>query len=277
MFGSNEKEEYKFFPYTPGFSYQFKTEDLESFDRGQSEFVRRVDQFMQHYHGAKIDSLRVDFLLCYKYNNIIDRWIGCAIDKGARKIELLFSNRTYFFPGQMPYKFPHTLLSESDSPCMKYLHLQNCLLMPPAEYSGFKNLKTLLLEQLVVTEDLLLCLFSKCFHLEDLTFVLCDFNSDLNIISPTLHHLGLLNCGFPRSRKIDIVIVTLQLLSFEYSGNILMISSINAPQLSKFYLNPTSKELEIPYAFDLFANFHQLENLTMNLIPSQVCQNPRYN
>jgi hypothetical protein len=284
MFVSNELEEFsdlanmlgsKCKVYSSPFYYTFKQEHLESFDRVRREFVRRVDQRMMQLQGDSsstvVDSLKLDFLLGSQHKDIIDKWISIAIAKGAQHIELLLSNRPYGMPTLIhPYIFPHALFTHFQN----HLHLQNChLILHPDEFVGFKNLKSLVLEELQVEKELLLCLFSKCFHLQDLTFKMCQFNTTTNFISPTLRNLKIISCQIPS--KMDIV--TSNLSSLEFAGDTTMVfSSINAPQLTKFYLNSYCRykefeELEVPHYFALLTSIHQLQNLSIILSTLQVC------
>jgi len=112
----------------------------------QSEFATRLDQFMLHYEGAIIRSIRVKFPLGNEHRDAIDRLISKGIAKGAKRIELLFSKRIeLLFSSEtngtansiLPYKFSLILLSGNDS--LTYLHLQNCLLVEPMDFSGLKK------------------------------------------------------------------------------------------------------------------------------------------
>jgi hypothetical protein len=74
------------------------------------------------------------------------------------------------------------------------------------------------------------------------------------MISSTLHHLKLITSRLPT----EITISAPNLSSFDYRGNILFISSIDAPQLSKNFLTllekPSQEQYEIPHAFALLAS-----------------------
>ena len=249
MFGSNEIEKHKY----------LSSCLVLHIGQIRSEFVKRVDKFMRRCRSAKIDKFRLHFPLGNKHKDALDRWISQAISKGAESIELLLLNDsdTYCIKKQEPYEFPCTLLSKCGPSSIKYLHLQNCILVPPVGFSGFKKLTNLVLEKLVVEHDLLHCLFSTCLHLEDLTFKLCHFNCDLKIISPTLHHLKILNFGsgqFLDPGEIDIV--ALNLSSFEYSASN-SLYSVKLPQLMDFCLD----HYHMP-PFD-FSRFKKLRTLVL--------------
>jgi hypothetical protein len=109
---------------------------------------------------------------------------------------------------------------------LKRLHLTNYFLFPHPNFSDFKHLKTILLEELKVQKDILLCLFTN-FYLENFTFIDRRFRNTIDMISSTLHHLKLITSRLPT----EITISAPNLSSFDYRGNILSISSIDAPQL----------------------------------------------
>jgi len=242
---------------------------LPLFKGFQSEFVTRLDQFMLHYQGAMIRSVRVNFPLDTKHSVVIDRVISKGIAKGAKRIELLFSNETIdpirYLERKESYRFLSTLLSKTDS--LTYLHLQNCHLVASTDFSGFKNLRTLVLQLVDVHQNLLHGLFSNCNHLVDFTLDQCDFKSDLKIISPTLFHLNIVNCGDQVGWARNIDVIASNLSSIEYSFNCdypIHIMKIEADVLSKFSYRSgeitwcRGVELQRYYAF----GFSGLKNVT---------------
>jgi hypothetical protein len=203
----------------------------------QSEFAARLDQFMLHYQGKTIHSIRVSFPLDDEHSDVIDRLITKGMTKGVKHIELLFScqiDDTNIGLELEPYKFSFARLSDTDS--LMYLHLQNCCLVLPLEFSGLKNLRTLVLHLVAVKEDFLEGILSNCIHLVDFTLDACAFNSDLKIISPTLLHLKIVNCevGIGEERKIDIIASNLSSIEYSCNGCQVHTMNIKADMLSKF-------------------------------------------
>jgi len=198
----------------------------------QSEFATRLDQFMLHFKGAMIRSIRVKFPLCNEHRDVIDRLISKGIAKGAEHIELLFSSETTDTTiSIMPYRLSLILLLENDS--VTYLHLQNCLIDKPRDFSGLKNLRTLVLQQVIVKKTLLKTLCSNCNHLVDLTLDDCRIISKLIIISPSLLRLNIVNVWSYLWNLITIIASSL--LSLEYSCvDPAHPMNIQAPMLSKF-------------------------------------------
>ncbi|XP_013442437.2 putative FBD-associated F-box protein At5g22720 isoform X2 [Medicago truncatula] len=200
----------------------------------QSKFATSLDQFMLHYKGVIIRSIRVKFPLGNEHRDVIDRLISKGIAKGAKHIELLFSSKTTDTTiSIMPYRFSLILLLENDS--VTYLHLQNCLIDKPRDFSGLKNLRTLVLQQVIVKKTLLKTLCSNCNHLVDFTLDGCNITSKLVINNPSLLRLNIVNVGFyPRNL---ITIIASSLSSFEYSclkEHVVHQMNIQAPMLSKF-------------------------------------------
>jgi len=172
---------------------------LPLFQGFQSEFAKRLDQFMLHYQGDMISSIRVNFPLGDEYRSVIGRLISQGITKGAKSIELLLSyetNDSDFVVEIKPYKFSLTRLSHTDS--LTNLHLQKCCLVAPMEFSGLKNLRTLVLHLVDVERDMLHGIFSNCIHLVDLTLDDCKFNFDLEL------------CGLKNLRTLVLHLVSVK-------------------------------------------------------------------
>ncbi|XP_050878773.1 FBD-associated F-box protein At1g66320-like [Lathyrus oleraceus] len=231
----------------------------------KSQFTARLDQFMLHYQHATISSIRVKFPLGDEHRDVIDRLISEGIAKGVKHIQLLFSHQTNHTNLNLefkPYRFPFTLLSNTDS--LTYLHLENCLLVASMDFSGLKNLTTLVLQQIVVKQDLLESLLSNCIHLADFTLDNCELCYYFKIITPTLVHLKIVNCrcifmteiyittsklrrlnmidcGSEISAPYMIYIDAKNLSSFEYSGVITRKFSVMAPKLLEIFLNASVK------------------------------------
>ncbi|GAU28614.1 hypothetical protein TSUD_55580 [Trifolium subterraneum] len=125
--------------------------------------------------------------------------------------------------------------------------------------------KIVLVEVVLPPNGILTSLLSNCHQLEELTFWGCIFEFPINIISPTLCRLILIDFG---NIAWILNIDALNLSSFEYRGQ-LRIRSIKAPKLLNLFWNTTNND-EIPHSFDIIASLHQLQNLSINLSHSQV-------
>ncbi|KEH23798.1 putative F-box domain-containing protein [Medicago truncatula] len=140
----------------------------------QSEFAKRLDQFMLHYQDDMISSIRVNFPLGDEYRSVIGRLISQGIAKGAKSIELLLSYETNdrdFVVEIEPYKFSMTLLSHTDS--LTNLHLQKCCLVAPMDFSAVSlptarvppSQSNPLLQDVAVRQQWCAWLFSRRHHL----------------------------------------------------------------------------------------------------------------
>ncbi|CAJ2671418.1 unnamed protein product [Trifolium pratense] len=212
---------------------------------------------MLHYQGAVISSVRVNFPLGDQHSDVIGRLISQGIAKGAKRIELLLSHRIEdigIFMNIYKQEFSFTLLSNADS--LMYLHLQGCRIVTPTDFSGLKNLRTLVLHLVDVKYDMLQDLFSNSnIHLVDFTLNKCTFFYDLKIISTTLSHLNIVNCMVYTHE--DINIIAPNLLSFEYTANFRRRGhslNIKAHMLSQF----SYRDIEISTS----VGFSGLKNVT---------------
>jgi hypothetical protein len=260
-------------------TFQDLPETLPRFQRlhFQSEFATRLDQFVRYYQGPVINSIRLDFPLGEDHTDVIDRLISKGIAKGVKRIELLFSLETKHVDECvlrvpfLPYRFSLTLLSDTDS--LTYLHLRKCAILEPANFSGLKNLTTIVLEGFFETHYTynLSKLFSECLQLENATFKNCKLICPMEITGPKLCHLNIINCDhvsvFPRTIAID----ALNLSSFEYSGRTTRKISVMAPRLLKVFWNAVVREKN-RRPFSTIAKLTHIENLAMIISPSQVSQ-----
>ncbi|GAU11391.1 hypothetical protein TSUD_343820 [Trifolium subterraneum] len=244
----------------------------------QTEFANRLDQFMLHYQGPVIRSIRLDFPLGRDHTHVIDRLISKAIAKGVKRIELLFSFETEdadeytLLTPVVPYILSFALLSDTDS--LTYLHLRNCLLAEPADFSGLKNLTTIVVDGLLETcyTHILSLLFSECLQLEAATFKNCKLTWPMKITGPKLRHLSIINCVYWIPSPDRIVIDALNLSSFEYNGCTTRKISVMAPRLLKVFWDAVVRHKH-QHPFSTIAkltHIENIENLTMIISPSQV-------
>jgi hypothetical protein len=185
---------------------------LPLFQDFQSQFATGLDQFILHHQGDMIHSIRVEFPLSDQHSHIIDRMISKGISKGVKHIELLFSHddvASDLTSETKPYKFSFNLLSDTDS--LIYLHLEKCLIEESTNLSGLKNLRTLVLHEVVVNQDMIqgLCCMKLLFH--------------LNIVH------------YQRKRNIDIIASNLASIDYSYNHKYEPHTlKIEAHMLSKF-------------------------------------------
>jgi hypothetical protein len=86
------------------------------------------------------------------------------------------------------YKIPTWLFSCQS---LHHLELLECWLIPPSTFQGFKNLKSLDLQYVTLTKDVVENLISSCLLLERLTLTNFDGFNNLNIHAPNLQFLNI--------------------------------------------------------------------------------------
>ncbi|KAK7266619.1 hypothetical protein RIF29_19268 [Crotalaria pallida] len=242
----------------------------------RDEFVKRVDQFLKIFQGTKIDSFIINFYLDSQVRDTIDQWISFAIARGVERIDLIFDAEFYNTSSSKEddeeeelYEFRLDLFSESNASTLKNLSLENCRVYYPInfDFTPFKNLRSLELEQVVLHENFITSLLSNCLLLEDLSLTMCEFKSRMpNIESSSLCYLALETCFFPYQdiyqyyAKNLIVIHCIKLTWLFYCGD-LAVYYINTPALKRIDCFINAKKL--PYALEIFAVLPQLEILAL--------------
>ncbi|XP_045831068.1 uncharacterized protein LOC123922391 [Trifolium pratense] len=141
------------------------------------------------------------------------------------------------------------------------------------EFSGLKNLSTLVLDAVFVKQNLLQGLFSNCIHLVDFTLDKCAFGSDLQIISSTLFHLKIIDCAYNYNcfSPCKIYIDASDLSSFEYSGQRTRLLFFEVPSLLKVFYNAAVRRNHGHY-FGPIRRLHQVDNLVMITSHSQIAK-----
>ncbi|XP_058752045.1 F-box/FBD/LRR-repeat protein At1g78750-like [Vicia villosa] len=207
------------------------------------DFLVRLDQFILHYPGATIRSVKLNYPLEDDiFSDIVDNFISQVISKGAQRIELLCSKHNspdiHFITGKDTYKFSFTHTNHS----LNYLHLQNCRLSPSIDFTQLKSLTTLVLHLLNLKQHMLSGILSNCVNLQDLTLKNCLYDFDVDITSPSLCHLKIVDhikLWRTIHWKLWLDIYALNLSSFEFSSRLasFKLNNIKAPKLSKFNCN----------------------------------------
>lgn len=227
------------------------------------DFVRRVNTFLQLYRGNKINSFKVAFFFDRESACIIDNWLRFAITKGVEVLDLyLFGCGTTI---DKAYVFPCQLFSELNALTLTHLSLGGCVLRPPpAECYGFNQLRTLCLHDVRVDETFVAHLSSSvCLLLESLALMGCVVGSHLVVTgSSTLKDLKVIGCRRLKTLKISAV----NLVNFDYSGNILALSLIKTPTLVRIHFVVHSID-KLSYALNQFASSPGLEILHLRFPP----------
>ncbi|RHN76878.1 putative F-box domain, leucine-rich repeat domain, L domain-containing protein [Medicago truncatula] len=135
----------------------------------------------------------------------LDRWIFHLTRRSIKDLVLGISK------GQS-YKIPWCLFS-----CQSLLHLSlsYCLLKPPSTIEGFKNLKSLKLDHITMSQDDFEILISGCPLLERLILIEFDGFTKINIHAPNLKVLAIVgkfvDIRFEKTSQLAKVCVRLSL------------------------------------------------------------------
>uniref|UniRef100_A0A2P2K592 F-box domain-containing protein n=1 Tax=Rhizophora mucronata TaxID=61149 RepID=A0A2P2K592_RHIMU len=160
------------------------------FLKHKTSFLRGIDQFSCLYLGPRIDTFWVCFLLGYESASHIDKWIGFAIQMGAKNIDLdLFG-----YKDSERYNFPCHLLPQGERSHLKSLCVTSCLLRPsPDNANRFNSLTNLDLSGVNLEKIHLDCILSGCLNLERLKFQNCWLPQPFRIHGSLCHLKTLIN------------------------------------------------------------------------------------
>ncbi|KAL3519645.1 hypothetical protein ACH5RR_017794 [Cinchona calisaya] len=172
-------------------------------------YASLVDRVLDQHLGPKIERLVVAYDPTGQENRVID-WIRKVVAKGVEELILDFSNDGQAFP------FSSHLI---DVTPIRVLKLNYCELGFSEQLSGLRFLKTLVLKNIRLMNNLTDTIFSNCLLLENLEFVNCSNNTRLQILAGHLKHFKSLKMeGFKDLISVFINAPTLKSLC--YNGDI---------------------------------------------------------
>ncbi|RHN73001.1 putative leucine-rich repeat domain, L domain-containing protein [Medicago truncatula] len=185
-------------------------------------------------------------------------------------IDIIASNLSsleYFCNGRVVHK-----INIKEAHMLSKFSFRGSIISKRVGLSGLKHLTTIVLDGLseCLRLTVLPLLFSEYLQLEDVTFKNCSITWELEIISPKLRHLNIIDCAFEGKRTPDIIIDALNLSSFEYSGHTKAFY-VKAPKLLNVFWSAAKRDKN-PYLFGPIATLNQIENLALILNHSQVNQ-----
>jgi hypothetical protein len=201
------------------------------------KFLRIIDDVLLLHSGpinkVKISDSGYDLI---DMNSVadIDRWILHLTKRSIKKLVL------DFWLEEQHYKIPWCLFSCQS---LHRLSLYRCSLKPPMTFEGFRNLKSLALEQITMTQDAFEILISGSPLLEKLKLVDFDGFTQINIHAPNI-------------KFIEII------------GKFEGISFDNTPQLAKVFVHQTSQSKLRGCSSNLVDFFYHLPNIQKLLIIS---------
>ncbi|GAU13592.1 hypothetical protein TSUD_346960 [Trifolium subterraneum] len=190
-------------------------------DMSRDEFAKRVNQFVKNFKGTKIDSFLVNFKLDCEQSSTVNQWISFAVTRRVGRIDLLLLGSPYAH-GTTRHnyvKLDFALFLETNVSTLNYLRLENCLVCNPnkncLDFTPFKNLRYLSLEESKLEETFIESLLSNCPRLEELYLLFCEFKSSMpKIVSSSLCHLKVPGCYFVYNNiyRVDVNLILLDCL-----------------------------------------------------------------
>ncbi|XP_004494972.1 putative F-box/LRR-repeat protein At3g44810 [Cicer arietinum] len=245
-------------------------------DMSRDEFVTRVHQFLNNFHGTKIDSFLVNFFLKREQSSTINQWLSFAIARGVQRIDLLLLGLPYGNDNTRCklYKFDFALFAYTNASTLYHLSLQHCVVFHPINSDfilPFKCLRYLSLRSAKVDKMFIECLLSNCLLLEEFYLLYCVLKSlKLKIVSSSLRHLKVIGCytvshiilGIQDVKKQDDVKLILldcpKLTSLAYDAHDLDTMKINTPMLNSIQFSISFKR-DLNAFVAICATFTQLE------------------
>ncbi|XP_051200776.1 F-box/FBD/LRR-repeat protein At1g13570 isoform X1 [Lolium perenne] len=182
--------------------------------RRRAKFVRCVNGIVRHHAGTGVKSFVIKHNLHnHKYANYLDRWIYFAVSSGARELTLDLRPRRVIH--RIQYTFPSSNFAAPQPTCVEHLKLCYCYLRQPTSFSGLRNLRTLDLSVVYITQEDLESLLSCTLSLEQLKLNRCPQIEHLKISEMLckLNHLDIRSCPLN-----TLEIRARNLATFNYDG-----------------------------------------------------------
>ncbi|KAL5206407.1 hypothetical protein ABZP36_034616 [Zizania latifolia] len=177
-------------------------------------FTIIVDHILKNHSGIGVKKLQIFQYGDYNLNTCyLDNWLHIAITPGIENITLLLPSN---------YSFPCSLLSGRNGISIRYLDLSNGTFHPTVGLGCMRSLTKLILSNVRIKDDELVCLLSKSFALKQLELRYCHMIICLKI--PCLpEQLSLLIVSRCQNLKM-IESKPPNLSAFNFSGDIVQLS-----------------------------------------------------
>ena len=138
-------------------------------DESARFFYIKVDHILKKHSGIGLKKLKIQINSDYssKDSCFLNRWLQKAVTPGIEELTLIL------VPFSAKYNFPCSLLLNGRGDSIRYLHLTRCSFRPTVTL-GLRGLTRLHLCLVRITGDVLGCLLSHSFALEQLELRNCD-------------------------------------------------------------------------------------------------------
>ncbi|PIA54266.1 hypothetical protein AQUCO_00900662v1 [Aquilegia coerulea] len=232
--------------------------------------VTFIDRSLYHYEGSKVDKLLIHFIYINNTNDLqVDSWIRFARRHNVEEFVL------DFFHGMYPddwsdkhYKLPRSLFNFKS---LTSLTLSFCILNLP-DSIDLSSLKTLSLQFIDISSDMITHLTSSCPLLEDLYFEGCNRHDHLNITITSQNLKSLRIYDFNGDISGSISICAPNLLSLKCNSSLprekYIVHSLPSLVTAEFYDcgNYDSKEFEVGGGYvwaRLLGDLHHVKKLVL--------------
>lgn len=205
---------------------------IDSKYKNVRKFVDCVNRVVRLHNGPNLYEFRVCFDLDGDYEEDIDEWLLFALSKSVERLEFNFSpDDGTIRCDQRMYELPLTLLDQSSGPFLEH-QPQNLLSTNPCSLVGLKSLKSLCLNSVKLTGEVIECLLSQCPLLESLSMHGSACFGTLKFVGQSLR-LKCLSMNCPRGYIAAIEICDINLVSFSFFGTKVDLLLKNVPLLTE--------------------------------------------
>jgi hypothetical protein len=191
----------------------------------KSKFLRIVDHVLLLHSGPinkfKVSDFSYDLTIGKKSLADVDRWIHHLAGRSIKEFVLTIRVEEY-------YKIPWCLFSYQ---ILHDLILKWCWLEPPMTFEGFRNLKSLVLDDVLMTQNSFENLISGCPQLEKLMLSEVQGLTQFNIQAPNIKLCHITNDKFEGISFNN----TLQLAEVYLELSLYLNSESNQSNLFKFF------------------------------------------
>ncbi|XP_074266961.1 F-box/LRR-repeat protein At3g03360-like [Silene latifolia] len=196
---------WRYFPVLIFEDNQVNFDNYEALVEKKACFVWRVDRIIEKHLGTNIDELRITCDLEPSWQSYVDKWVGFALDKQVKRLELNFSPiwrklrvpddriyRFYAYPRDLPPKLFTTTTSTTGcfkscfltSLCLRFVNVND-------EFVDFLPRTCPLLEMLCIQGSSRLTRVTGCLELKQLEVSHCKNLKKIDVTARKLQSLTL--------------------------------------------------------------------------------------
>lgn len=193
--------------------------DEFSCNQSPKQFVSMLNRYLHIYESKHVEKFRILFSPFDLFFRDIETWIGFAVSKGVKQLDIDLSQgivqNGVYIDGKVAFVLPNSLF---ECNTLTNLSLSRCDIASPFDVSGFRGLRQLSLSHVNITNDMLERMLVDCRALESLSIKSCLLLSEIRITGPELRlqKLTIMDCF----EAYDLEISAPKLQSLIYYGRI---------------------------------------------------------